>query len=179
MRIGFELELEDISENKSRCEARTMDMGEQTRCIKAAGHPHDHPHTDGCITWYTCQGCGREWNDTHGKTECPSCSEKREPPEMRPGLYGKFKVERRYDPDHKHQDCEYFVLDLVHDKFAAVALRAYAKACRKEFPQLSVDLMYKSLELANKFNLCLSCLVNEATPSSTFAQCTGCEKKGS
>lgn len=41
------------------------------------------------------------------------------------GIYNKYAVTRR-DFSDKHTDCHYFVLDLVHDKFAAAALRAYA-----------------------------------------------------
>jgi hypothetical protein len=59
------------------------------------------------------------------------------------GLYGKFKVERidgRSAPGEKHRDCQYFVLDLDHDKHAKAALRAYVKSCKKEFPALAMDL---------------------------------------
>lgn len=59
------------------------------------------------------------------------------------GVYRKFKVTRT-DGSHrrggKHEGCAYFVLDLTHDKFADAALRAYAKACEKEFPELARDL---------------------------------------
>jgi len=57
------------------------------------------------------------------------------------GLYKKFKVERTDgDPKGKHAQCNYFVLDVVHDPFAIPALRAYAKACEGEYPQLAADL---------------------------------------
>jgi hypothetical protein len=59
------------------------------------------------------------------------------------GLYRKFEV-RRTDgsdgPTGKHADCNYFVLDITHDPFAIPALKAYAAACRKEYPNLSADL---------------------------------------
>lgn len=62
------------------------------------------------------------------------------------GLYRKFQV-KRTDLSHrkggKHHDCEYFVLDLTHDKFAAVALRAYAGACLREYPLLARDISEK------------------------------------
>ena len=62
------------------------------------------------------------------------------------GLYEKFIV-RRMDGSssrgRKHADCEYFVLDLMHDKFAAAALKAYADACAEEFPLLAADLRRK------------------------------------
>jgi hypothetical protein len=60
------------------------------------------------------------------------------------GLYRKFEV-RRVDgsdaPGRKHHGCEYFVLDLAHDKHAAPALRAYASSCAETHPVLSADLV--------------------------------------
>ncbi|WP_144025302.1 hypothetical protein [Burkholderia sp. HI2500] len=60
------------------------------------------------------------------------------------GLYRKFDV-RRIDgsdqPGGKHQDSEYFVLDLTHDLHARGVLRAYAIACAKTHPHLSADLI--------------------------------------
>lgn len=43
----------------------------------------------------------------------------------------------------KHASCEYFVLDLQHDKFSGPALRAYADACEAEYPQLAADIRQK------------------------------------
>jgi hypothetical protein len=62
------------------------------------------------------------------------------------GLYNKFFVERTDGtgaPGGKHHGCEYFVLDLTHDKFAKAALAAYANACRSEYPLLAADLRKK------------------------------------
>ena len=62
------------------------------------------------------------------------------------GLYGKFYVERTDGssaPGKKHHGCEYFVLDLDHDKHAVAALRAYTLSCRKEYPLLADDLSDK------------------------------------
>lgn len=59
------------------------------------------------------------------------------------GLYSKYKIERNdgsSGPGGKHESCEYFVLDLEHDKHAKAALRAYAESCKKEFPELAKDL---------------------------------------
>jgi hypothetical protein len=59
------------------------------------------------------------------------------------GLYGKFDVKRtdgKDEPGQKHHGCQYFVLDLTHDPFALPAIRAYADACRDEFPVLAIDL---------------------------------------
>jgi hypothetical protein len=59
------------------------------------------------------------------------------------GLYDKFQVTRTdggSDPGRKHDGCEYFVLDLTHDEFAAAALTAYANACAEKYPLLARDL---------------------------------------
>jgi len=67
------------------------------------------------------------------------------------GLYGKFNVARtdgKSAPGQKHENCEYFVLDITHDPFAIPALQAYATACAKEYPALFIDL----LELIQKYN---------------------------
>ena len=62
------------------------------------------------------------------------------------GLYTKYRVQRRLNPE-KHRDCEYFVLDLHHDKFSIAALQAYADECEGEFPLLARDLRNKLSEL--------------------------------
>jgi len=59
------------------------------------------------------------------------------------GLYRKFTVERTNGssgPGGKHEHCDYFVLDWMHDKFAVPAALAYAKACEAEYPELARDL---------------------------------------
>jgi len=58
----------------------------------------------------------------------------------------KYRVERTdgsHVPGQKHARCEYFVLDLKHDRFAGPALRAYADACEAEYPLLARDLRAK------------------------------------
>ena len=55
----------------------------------------------------------------------------------------KFYVERsdgQSEQGEKHDGCEYFVLDLDHDPYAIPALKAYAEACRDEYPHLARDL---------------------------------------
>lgn len=62
------------------------------------------------------------------------------------GLYDKFDVYRAdgtSSPGQKHHGCEYFVLDMDHDKFAVPALRAYADACAEEYPLLAADIRRK------------------------------------
>lgn len=59
------------------------------------------------------------------------------------GIYGKFFVVRtdgKSAEGEKHHECEYFVLDLNHDKFAIPAVKAYRDACRRELPKLGFDL---------------------------------------
>lgn len=66
------------------------------------------------------------------------------------GLYDKFIVQRtdgKSEPGQKHHDCEYFVLDLTHDKHAAAALRAYADSCAEEYPMLAKGIRDKWLTL--------------------------------
>lgn len=59
------------------------------------------------------------------------------------GLYDKFLI-LRTDLEHlegkKHHKCQYFVLDLTHDPYAIPALKAYAEACKSEYPLLAQDL---------------------------------------
>jgi hypothetical protein len=55
------------------------------------------------------------------------------------GLYRKYHI-TRHDPNGKHDNCYYFVLDTDHDKFSIPALQAYAAACESEYPKLAADL---------------------------------------
>ena len=60
------------------------------------------------------------------------------------GLNDKFRVQRRDGKDApgcKHYGCEYFVLDLTHDKHAIAAYRAYAESCAEEYPVLASDIL--------------------------------------
>lgn len=64
------------------------------------------------------------------------------------GLYNKFTVTRtdgRHAEGEKHAACDYFVLDLSHDKHALPALAAYAESCKSEYPLLSADLRGKAM----------------------------------
>ena len=59
------------------------------------------------------------------------------------GLYAKFRVrrtDRRDERGEKHENCTYFVLDLMHDKHAIPAILAYACSCKKQYPELAKDL---------------------------------------
>jgi hypothetical protein len=69
------------------------------------------------------------------------------------GLYNKFKVERvdgSSGPGGKHESCEYFVLDLMHDPHAYAAVQAYARSCRHDYPRLANDLVTKLVEMLTR-----------------------------
>lgn len=62
------------------------------------------------------------------------------------GLFGKFFVSRVDGSGgigRKHDGCDYFVLDLTHDRHAGPAIAAYADACEAEYPHLARDLRAK------------------------------------
>lgn len=66
------------------------------------------------------------------------------------GIFKKFNVSRVDGTDAlggKHYGCEYFVLDLTHDKHAIPAIAAYADSCKNEYPWLAKDLDSKADEL--------------------------------
>ena len=59
------------------------------------------------------------------------------------GWYEKFIVTRtdhRDRPGQKHSECDYFVIDLMHDRFAEAALLEYARVCEFEYPLLAADI---------------------------------------
>lgn len=65
------------------------------------------------------------------------------PPDSKMGLYQKYFVQRADGtsrPGGKHQDCDYFVLDLVHDPHSRAAALAYARSCKETHPKLSEEL---------------------------------------
>jgi hypothetical protein len=43
------------------------------------------------------------------------------------GLVRKYDVRRLRDVDGRHEDCEFFILDLSHDQWAVVAAKEYAQ----------------------------------------------------
>jgi hypothetical protein len=68
------------------------------------------------------------------------------------GLYRKYDVRRLDDLAGKHKDCFFFVLDITHDKFAIPAIRAYAKACKQEYPALAADLYRVAIHFLKRNN---------------------------
>lgn len=73
------------------------------------------------------------------------------------GLYPKYKVTRtdgQSAPGQKHENSEYFVLNLTTDKHAIAAINAYAKSCEKEYPLLADDLrtiIRSNMQLSDEF----------------------------
>lgn len=61
-------------------------------------------------------------------------------PDTERGLYHKYDVRRVNDPEGKHDECWYFVLDPHHDEHARNALAAYIDSCEDEYPGLASDL---------------------------------------
>ena len=60
------------------------------------------------------------------------------------GIYQKYNVIRTdgsSGPGGKHEHCNYWVLDLIHDKHAIAAYRAYAESCAEEYPVLASDIL--------------------------------------
>lgn len=63
-------------------------------------------------------------------------------PDKARGIYRKFEVFRvDEEAQLRHTDCRYYVLDLDHDKYARVAIAAYAAACAEQYPKLASDLL--------------------------------------
>ncbi len=65
------------------------------------------------------------------------------------GLYKKYIVYRTDGRDGPGQDkcnAEYFVLDLMNDKYALEALDTYVRACEEKHPQLAKDLRSRYLD---------------------------------
>lgn len=60
-------------------------------------------------------------------------------PDVTKGIYNKYIV-RRIDGKRGHDNCQYFVLDVSHDKYAIPALEAYIKALPESFELLKNDL---------------------------------------
>lgn len=60
------------------------------------------------------------------------------------GVHHKYLVKRtdgKDAPGQRHEHCAYFVLDLHCDEHALAALKAYARSCKKDNPELAADLL--------------------------------------
>lgn len=56
------------------------------------------------------------------------------------GIEVRYTVKKKNDPTGKHDTCQYFVLDPLHDPLARGALMSYATAAEKEYPELAKEL---------------------------------------
>jgi hypothetical protein len=105
------------------------------------------------------------------------------------GIYRKYRVERLNDPDGKHEDCNYFVLDWTHDKFTRPAMSAYAQECEVEYPELAADIRahlksyFGSKPVATDKDVCSACgkvgkifgeVIDNKDPSITHPICGHC-----
>ncbi|MEU9805478.1 hypothetical protein [Mycobacterium sp. NPDC050853] len=63
-------------------------------------------------------------------------------PDEQRGLYRKYELFRVGDDgEHRYQVFDpFFILRYATDRYARVALLAYAEACEAEFPELAMDL---------------------------------------
>ena len=66
--------------------------------------------------------------------------------EKRSGILPKYivwRVDGGNKKGRKHDGCDYYVLDWKHDPFTIPAMKAYAKACRRKYPELAKDILRK------------------------------------
>lgn len=92
------------------------------------------------------------------------------------GLYQKYTVRRTNgssEPGGKHEHCEYFVLDLDHDKFAYAALKAYANACKKEYRELARDLEAMASVVWDRFYRHIA--ITPVADAGATTVCTSCD----
>lgn len=64
-------------------------------------------------------------------------------PAEQQGIFRKFDVRHTdgsSEPGGKHHGCEYFVLDVDHDRHAKAALNAYVLSCQISHPKLAKDM---------------------------------------
>jgi hypothetical protein len=83
--------------------------------------------------------------DADAAAEQPMFPERdRTKPAEAQGIFRKFVVKRTDGsdgPGGKHAGCEYFVLDITHDRHAPAALTAYAQSAMDTHPALAKDLV--------------------------------------
>jgi len=76
------------------------------------------------------------------------------PEEKSQGLIRKYRVEKVDDPQGKHEDCSYFVLDPKHDLKARSTLIHYAALARLDGEErLYLDLMNWVMQLDSEDRL--------------------------
>lgn len=61
-----------------------------------------------------------------------------------------YRTDGTHNAGEKHDGCDYFVLDITHDKHALPALRAYAESARKDGYELLAKDILNKVENAEK-----------------------------
>lgn len=78
----------------------------------------------------------------------PMNKEENKVDEHQQGVIEKYFVTRLRDPERKHDDCWFFVLDIKHDPLAQEALAAYADAAAAQgYMTLRDDLFLRLARL--------------------------------
>ena len=121
-----------------------MSQDPETKACPKCGGTH-YPASDLCP--YSPEGEAQIAQRKQSRAALAAAPPEPKAPEPQPdekcGLYQKYQVTRLHDPSGKHRECEFYVLDLIHDGYARAALLAYAAACEDEFPKLARDLAAK------------------------------------
>ncbi len=122
---------------------------------QASWHYHDtHAHLFAHLPLYTKQWDGHTSDEKYARMAKLSVRPKqarkelpyRDPskPAEEQGLFQKYTVFRndgQSDRGHKHEGCDYFVIDVDHDPHAKAALQAYSNAVDDTHPNLSADMV--------------------------------------
>lgn len=99
-------------------------------------------------------------------------------PAEQQGLFRKFVVCRTDGsdaPGGKHDGCDYFVLDVTHDKHAKAALAAYATAVEQSHPQLAEDMRDRYELAAPSQAEAVQCSVNSVSSRMCEKGTNGCD----
>lgn len=92
---------------------------------------------------YTKQQCEDNWRSLVEAVNHERYFKELKMSDKNKGIYKKYEVRRtdgKSDPGEKHENCEYFVLDLNHDSHSIPALKAYADSCEDDYPLLAEDI---------------------------------------
>ncbi len=100
-------------------EAQIKRAGISTQPGEGDGRGVRRDHSARCPSWVPTDP-----NVAHADRE--RCAERGPHERHRAGLVERYRVEKIHDPDGKHAECRYFVLDPQHDPAARPALEAYA-----------------------------------------------------
>jgi len=92
-----------------------------------------------CYAFTALSAYVEEWQKDHPETH------------FFPTVQPTFRVERTR-PSAKHKNCQYFVLDTCHDRYAIAALRCYKWLCLESDPMLANDLIQLINRHEGKYN---------------------------